>query len=408
GDLQGPRIRVGEIAGGRMELKNGEQVVIVPEDGPGSEGRISTTYKLMAHDVKPGDKVLINDGLLRLGVEKIHGEEVVCRVEAGGTLTSHKGINLPGVSISEPSLTGKDLEDLDFLIEQDFDYVALSFVRSREDVLRAKKIISGAGSEMQVLAKIEKPEALGDLEGIMGEADGLLVARGDLGVELGVERVPSAQKRILRAAGRRHVFTITATQMLESMINNPVPTRAEATDVANSVYDGTDAIMFTGETAAGKYPVECVNTARRIVLEAESAVESWGDPDILTQRTAINFPEAICHSAYQAAADLNATVIVIGTQSGKTALVMSKFRPPMPVVGVSADEAAVRRMSLYHGVYPLRLPRMEQIEESIQLTTGSLLKAGCAREGDTVVITFGAPLQGKGRTNMIRLVKIGE
>jgi len=339
-------------------------------------------------------------------VKRIDGCDVVCRVLAGGTLTSHKGINLPGVAVSEPSLTEKDLEDLRFMIEQGFDYVALSFVLSSKDVLQAKKILAEADSEMQVLAKIEKPEALNDLEKIMYEADGLLVARGDLGVELGVERVPSAQKRILRAAGRRHVLAITATQMLESMISNPVPTRAEATDVANAVYDGTDALLFTGETAAGKYPVECVATARRIALEAESTVESWGDPDILSQRTAINFPEAICHSAYQAAADLGASAIVVGTQTGHTALAMSKFRPPMPVVGVSADEAAVRRMSLYHGIYPVKLPRMDKLEESIRLATEYLLKSGFARVGDTVVITFGAPLQGKGRTNMIRLVKI--
>jgi len=408
GDLQGPRIRVGEIDGGSMELIPGERVVIVPEDGPCSGDRIATTYKSLAGDLAAGNAVLINDGLLRLEVEKIEGDEVVCRVLAGGTLTSHKGINLPGVTVSEPPLTEKDIEDLHFLIEQKFDYAALSFVQSSEDVLRAKKIIAEAGSEMQVLAKIEKPEALSDLDRIMHEADGLLVARGDLGVELGVERVPSAQKRILRAAGRRHVLSITATQMLESMISNPVPTRAEATDVANSVYDGTDAILFTGETAAGRYPVECVEVACRIVLEAESAVESWGDPETLSHRTAINFPEAVCHSAYQAAADLGASAIVIGTQTGRTALTMSKFRPPMPVVGISAGEEAVRRMSLYHGVYPVRLPRMDKLEESTALATKLLLESGFARAGDVVVMTFGAPLQGKGRTNMLRLVKIGE
>ncbi len=408
GDLQGPRIRVGEISGGGMELITGQKVVIVPEQGPSTKGRIGTTYKLLARDVKPGDRVLINDGLLRLEVEKIQGEEVICRVRVGGTLTSHKGINLPGVAVSEPALTEKDLQDFRFMIEQDFDFVALSFVQSSKDVLRAKKILGETGSEMQVLAKIEKPEALEDLDEIMHEADGLMVARGDLGVELGVERVPSAQKKILRAAGRSHVLAITATQMLESMINNPVPTRAEATDVANAVYDGTDALLFTGETAAGKYPVECVATANRIVLEAESAVESWGDPDILSHRTAINFPEAICHSAYQAAADLGASVIVIGTQTGQTALTMSKFRPPMPVVGVSTTEAAIRRMSLYQGIYPLRLPRMDKVEESVQLVSKHLMESGFAGPGDDVVITFGAPLQGRGRTNMLRLVRIGE
>ncbi|MEA2062461.1 MAG: pyruvate kinase [Gemmatimonadota bacterium] len=410
GDLQGPRIRIGRIGGtGSVELIPGSRITLTSEENPSGPGRIGTTYRFLAKDVKPGDMVLINDGLLRLEVEKTEGEDVLCLIHEGGTLTSHKGMNLPGVAISEPALTEKDLEDFRFLIETGFDYVALSFVMRSEDVAGAKKILAEAGSEMQVLAKIEKPEALEDLDAIIGEADGILVARGDLGVELGVERVPAAQKRMLREGGQKHVLTITATQMLESMIENPVPTRAEATDVANAVFDGTDALLFTGETAAGKHPVEVVSTADRIVREAEGAIEEWGDPSRRRRGSAAkNFPEAICHSTFQAASDLGASAIVIGTQTGRTALVMSKFRPPMPVVGISADEAAVRRMSLYHGVYPAQLPRMDEIGESIRLATDHLLKTGLAKAGETVAMTFGEPLQGKGLTNMMRLVKIGK
>ncbi|OGF98164.1 MAG: pyruvate kinase, partial [Candidatus Glassbacteria bacterium GWA2_58_10] len=291
GDLQGPRIRVGEIPGKGLQLEKGSRVVLSSRNEPAASGRIGTTYPSLAGDLKPGVAVLLNDGLLRLTVEKIESGDVHCRVEVGGLLTSHKGMNLPEVKVSVPALTGKDLEDLNFLLEQDFDYVALSFVQRPSDVLQAKEIIARAGSQMQVIAKIEKPSALDELEGILDESDGVIVARGDLGVELGVERVPAAQKKILRAAGKKSVLSITATQLLESMLVNPVPTRAEASDVANSVFDGSDALLFTGETAAGKYPVETVRTADRIVREAEGSMEAWGDRVMLRHQAAQNIPE---------------------------------------------------------------------------------------------------------------------
>ncbi|MFH1070040.1 MAG: pyruvate kinase [Candidatus Glassbacteria bacterium] len=405
GDLQGPRIRVGEIEGG-MELAEGRTVVLSSENEPAQGNRIGTTYRSLARDVSPGVTVLLNDGLLRLVVEKVEGADVHCRVIAGGRLTSHKGINLPEVAISEPSLTEKDRADLKFLTEEGFDFVALSFVQRAEDVREAKKIIADSGSSMKVISKIEKPSALDCLDEILDESDGVIVARGDLGVELGVERVPAAQKKILRACSRRNVLSVTATQLLESMSANPVPTRAEASDVANAVFDGTDSLLFTGETAAGKYPVETVATADRIVREAESSMDAWGDVTLLRHQAAANFPEAVCHAAVDAARDLGASAIVVGSQSGRTALLVSKFKPPMPVVGISDDDRALRRMNLYCGVIPLKIPRMEVMEESIAETRHYLIGKGYCKPGDVVVMTFGVPLPERRATNTLRLVEI--
>ncbi len=404
GDLQGPRIRVGEIPGGGIRLEQGSRIVLSSRNEPASGNRIGTTYESLSKDLSPGNTVLLNDGLLRFTVEKIHGDEVHCRVEVGGRLSSHKGINLPEISISEPPLTDKDRADLEFIIKEKFDFVVLSFVQSAGDVKRVKEILGEAGSAMQVMAKIEKPAALEELEPILEEADGVIVARGDLGVELGVERVPAQQKRILRTAAKKNVLSVTATQLLESMVHNPVPTRAEASDVANAVFDGTDALLFTGETAAGKYPVEAVATADRIVREAETSVDTWGDRIILRHDESKTFPEAICHAAVSAALDLEASAIVVGTQSSTTALLLSKFRPPMPVVGISDSEIAVRRMNLMRGVYPVQLPRMDSLEESVTLAREHLLNSGIGSPGDSVVMTFGAPLSGRGRTNTLRLV----
>ncbi len=405
GDLQGPRIRVGEIDG-VLELVAGEEVVLSSQEEKASGNRIGTTYRSLARDLHPGVSVLLNDGLLRLRVEDVKGDDVRCRVEVGGALTSHKGINLPDIAISEPPLTEKDLDDLDFLIAQKFDFVALSFVQRPGDVIRIKEIIDKAGSRMPVISKIEKPAALDELEAILAASDGVIVARGDLGVELGVERVPAAQKRILRAAGKGSIYSITATQLLESMSNAPVPTRAEASDVANAVFDGTDALLFTGETAAGHYPVETVATGAKIVAEAESTLEAWGDRTMLRHQAAADFSEAICHAAADASRDLNAAAIVVGSQSGSTALLMSKFRAPMPIVAISDREDAVRRMNSFYGVFPVMLPNMHNMEESVSAAAKYLLESGICNKGDVAVMTFGAPLSERGGTNTLRLVKL--
>lgn len=406
GDLRGPRIRLGELPDGVTYISAGDRVVLLARNEPARGNRLGTTYASLARDLAPGDPVLINDGLVKLIVEKVASDEVLCRVERGGPVSSHKGINLPGTRISESSLTEKDLGDLEMMIAEGFDFVALSFVQDASVVGQVREILNNHGSEMHIVAKIEKPAALDELDQIASAADGVLVARGDLGVEMGVERVPAAQKRILRTAERRNVLTVTATQLLESMVEKEVPTRAEASDVANAVFDGTDVLLFTGETAAGKHPVKVIETAALIAREAESAVETWGDPALLDRRPAGSLPEAICQAAARAARDLRAAAVVVGTQSGKTALLMSKFDPEMPVFAVSDDERAVRRMNLYRGVYPLLLPRMDSLEESIALSVKYLREHGAAREGDLVAVTFGAPLQGRGMTNMLRLVRV--
>ena len=406
GDLQGPRIRIGAVENEEIELVSGQMVTIRPGDDICTPELLYITYDSLAMDIGPGAIVLIGDGLIKLQADRIEGSDIICRVLLGGKLKSRKGINLPGTKISEPTVTEKDRADLQFMLENDFDFVAQSFVQTAEDIRTVKEIIAKSGKEMAVIAKIEKPSALDDLENIMKEADGLLVARGDLGVEISVEKMPAAQKRILRAGARQMVLTITATQMLESMIANPVPTRAEATDISNSVYDGTDAIMFTGETAIGKYPIEVVQTAHRIIMEAEKAMYAWGNPEAVRQRSPETIPEAICHCAFHAAKDLASEAIVVGTQSGGTAFIMSKRRPRQQIVGISASERAIRKMHLYRGVRPVRLPRMEKLEESISLTCKYLLEKNICAEGDSVVMTFGHPLKDKGNTNLLKIIKL--
>ncbi|MEA1996642.1 MAG: pyruvate kinase, partial [Gemmatimonadota bacterium] len=323
-------------------------------------------------------------------------------------LSSHKGLNLPGVKVNLPALTPKDEADLDFMIENEFEYAGLSFVQSAGDIRRMRDYIGGRGSGIRIVAKIEKPAALDDLEGILAETDGVMVARGDLGVELSVECVPSAQKKILRSAAEANVLSITATQMLESMTRNPVPTRAEAGDVANAVFDGTDALMLSGETAVGKYPVETVAMAASIATEAEKSTEAWSAEHLRNHKAGADFADSICHAAAVTAEDLGASAIVVGTQTGETALLMSKFRPSVRVVGISADEKNVRRMAAMYGVYPMHMPRMDNLEESVSLAAEHLVSSGVAAEGDIIVLTFGAPLQGRGMTNMLRLARIGD
>jgi len=409
GDLQGPKIRIGIIGGsGKVELTPGARLVIDPAVETGDAERVGTSYKTLAGDLSPGAMILLDDGLIRLVVEEIKGRAVYCRVVVGGVLKSHKGLNLPGVKVNIPALTPKDEEDLALMIEHGFDYAALSFVQSAEDIRRMKELIRKTGGDIKIVAKIEKPAALDHLEEILAEVDGVMVARGDLGVELSVERVPSAQKNILRSASRAKVLSITATQMLESMTVKPVPTRAEASDVANAVFDLTDALMLSGETAVGDYPVQTVAMAAAIAIEAEKAMESWSDPRLLRHRTRANIPDAICHAVADAARDLGAKAIVIGSQSGQTALLMSKFRPQMPIIGISSDERTVNRMALMNGVCPVQLPSMNELEESISLAVKHLLSVGFANDGDIVMMTFGAPLQGRGRTNMLRIIQVGE
>ena len=397
-DLQGPRIRIGALAQ-PVSVKAGTTIMLsVATDGPASS--IPVTYAQLPADVKPGDRILINDGLVELVVERSEKTSVLCRVLTGGVISSHKGMNLPGVSVSAPTLGDKDREDLAFGLSHGVDYVALSFVRSPEDILSARDYMKRYGAEAAIIAKIERPEAIERLEEIVAVSDGVMIARGDLAVETSPEAVPLLQKRIIHTANARRVIVITATQMLESMTENPRPTRAEASDVANAVLDGTDAVMLSAETAAGRYPVDAVRTMARIVETAESgAVE----PMMTSATGALSFPAAICGAGARAARETNAKVAVAFTESGTTARLLSKERPPVPIVAYTPHAAIQRRMALYWGVLPRAMRTISNTDELVRELERSLREDKLAGSGDRIVILLGAPAGTRGSTNLLKL-----
>src|SRR5690242_6849940 len=357
-DLQGPRIRVGEMPDEGIEVTDGQTVrlqTMLARSGGQLGARsvasstipeIPVTYQYLARDVQPGARILINDGLVELIVERISGGLIDCKVVIGGKITSHKGINLPGTRVSAPTLTDKDREDIRFGVAQGVDYVALSFVRGPDDIRAAKQLIAGYGGSLPVIAKIERQEAITCLDAILEEADGVMVARGDLGVEMGPEAVPLLQKRIIAEANRRRRLVITATQMLESMTHHTRPTRAEASDVANAVLDGTDAVMLSAETAIGQYPVETVRVMDRIVRAAEEGTRSWCRRSPDAPQGEGSFPEAICHSASSAASTIGASIIVAFSERGTTARLLSKQRPDASIISLTPFEDVRQRMAL--------------------------------------------------------------
>ncbi|MFQ5736347.1 MAG: pyruvate kinase [Thermodesulfobacteriota bacterium] len=412
-DLQGPKIRVGALKGGKpVELKAGGAITLTPEEIEGDASRVTVTYKDLYRDVSAGDKILIDDGLIEVRVEEVKGTEVECAVVYGGLLGEHKGFNLPGVSISAPALTGKDIDDMEFGVRAEVDYIALSFVRKAADVSelkdRLRGMLHGKGKEIPVIAKIEKAEAIGDLEAIMEESDGIMIARGDLGVELSPERVPVLQKKIIMQANEAGKVVITATQMLESMIKNPRPTRAEASDVANAVFDGTDALMLSGETAVGSYPVKAVEMMVKIAEEAEEAA--------LAQRYLLrrkdhretgSFTQAVAFAALAASSEVGSKAVVVFSESGDTARVMSKLRPTAPIVAFTSRERTCRRLALIWGVQPFRIDYGEHTDEMICRGEAALLDNGLARLGDTIVILSGTKFGMRGATNMMKIDWIG-
>ncbi len=402
-DLQGPKIRVGKLEGGALTLRDGDRVIIRPSGEIGRDGVIPTTYERFCSDVKAGDSVLLADGEMELCAEETTDAGTVCVVVHGGELTNHKGINLPGVDVSEPALTEKDREDLTFALDLGVDFVALSFVRRPQDLLDIKRAIHDHGADVPVVAKIEKPEAIDCLDPILRIADVVMVARGDLGVETPLERVPILQKRIILQAHRRSVPVITATQMLQSMVESPRPTRAEASDVANAIYDGTDAVMLSAETAVGAFPVETVRTMDRIVRTAETALLlTTPFQDVLTHSVSVH-ANTIAHAACQAAHDLNARGLVVFSRSGATARLISMYRPREPVIGVTPHDCGCRRMALYWGVNPLLVEEFDKGEEMVRLTEqAARLIPGCT-PGDTVVVTSGGSMPEGSVTDSLRL-----
>ena len=408
-DLQGPRIRVGRIEGGKTVLRSGDTVTLTIRPVVGSGSLIPTDYTALTRDVKPGDRILLDDGLLELQVQQVAGDDVVCRVVVGGELREHSGMNLPGVKISVPSLTDKDREDLAFALEHGVDFVALSFVRSADEVVELKDIIRDFGAQTHVIAKLEKPEALEDLDRIVRAADAVMVARGDLGVELPPETVPLAQKRIIACCMTHRKPVITATQMLDSMRERPRPTRAEVTDVANAILDGTDAVMLSGETAIGRYPVEAVSMMARIAYETEKY--QAGLPHLATEVASdveqLVVADAVARSAAETAENLRARLIVAFTQSGWTARLISKCRAAIPVVAATPDARTARRCSLYWGVTALLVEPAGSTDEMLRAVEQLCREQGLAEVGDTIVVTAGTPAGRPGTTNMMKIEKVG-
>jgi|SRR3990167_1574375 len=405
-DLQGPKIRTGVLKDGKAILKSGSRFILTGRRVIGTSEVVSTTYPAMAGDVKRGDKILLNDGLISLKVNKVRGMDIACEVINGGILTNRKGINLPGIKVGLSSITRKDTEDLIFGISHGVDYVAISFVRTERDVKSVKDIIRKKLVFIPVIAKLEKPDAIENLEKIMDEADGVMVARGDLGVEMSPEAVPVAQKSIINMANRKGKPVITATQMLESMINNPSPTRAEASDIANAIFDGTDAVMLSGETASGKYPVESVEIMSRIISAAESGSLYRHVSDRRRGRIS-TFPDAVSSAAVHASHQIEAKLIVVFTQSGSTALLVSKQRPAMPIIAYTAYESIMKRLNLLWGVIPETMRLIEDTDDLIREMDRNLISNRLAKKGDPVVILMGMPISRKGATNMMKLHKIG-
>ena len=401
-DLQGPKIRTGPLPQHEpVLLKTGSVVTITPQDIPGTAARISTTFGDLARELTPGARILLSDGLIELRVRGIRGRDVLCDVLNGGMLGEHKGINLPGIALSIPALTEKDKKDLKFGLSQGIDAVAISFVRTAADVSMVKQIIAGHHSDVPVIAKLEKPQAIDHLEQILQAADGVMVARGDLGVEMAPEKVPVIQKHVIRRASAWRKPVITATQMLESMIENPRPTRAEASDVANAIFDGTDAVMLSAETASGSYPRESVSIMSRIVVEAEC---NMGDFVQFRRREhrGLSVAETICESIAHSAEDLPMGAIAVFTETGNTARMISKYRPKAAIFAFTHIEPVVQRMNLYWGVHPVRCRQARSAEQMVTMAEKDLVRRGLLKPGDVLGVVAGTR-QASGSTNLMRL-----
>jgi pyruvate kinase len=403
-DLQGPKIRTGRLKDhAPVLLEAGSEVVITPRDVSGTAKVLSTTFPTLAQEVEAGSRILLSDGLIELRVRSVRGEDIECEVINGGLLGEQQGINLPGAVISVPSLTEKDRADLEFGIRNGVDYVALSFVRSAADVHAAKEIISRLGSNVPVMAKLEKPQAIDQLEEILDAADAVMVARGDLGVELPPEKVPIIQKHVIRKAAEFRKPVITATQMLESMVENPRPTRAEASDVANAIFDGSDAVMLSGETASGKYPREAVAIMSRIVVEAEQNMSEDGrERRRRNNNHRLSIAESICESVAHAAEDVDMAAIAVFTESGNTARLISKYRPKAEVFGFTPARPVCNRLNLLWGVRPVCHPQARSAEDMVAAAERELLGRERIKPGDVIGVVAGTQMA-SGSTNFMRL-----
>lgn len=407
-DLQGPKIRVGQMKDGGQELETGSIVKITAEEVEGTSEVIPIDYKSLIHEAEPGNSILLDDGLLEFKVTEKYPDSLQAKVVTGGVLKSRKGVNLPNVRISIPSMTKKDIKDLEFGLTQDVDYIALSFVRTAKDVRDIISRVRAAGSQAGIIAKIEKPEALNVIDEIIEEADGIMVARGDLGIEIPTEQVPVVQKMIIEKCRQAGKPVITATQMLDSMITNPRPTRAESSDVANAVLDGTDAVMLSGETAAGDYPMEAVNVMDRICRSIEDnrpqlynslgyRKPEWKEKQVI---------ESLAYSCVTISDNVEAKAISTITHSGNTARRIAKFRPKVPIVAFTENQKVRRQLNLIWGVFSVRMDELFDTDQSVKMMEDYLRDNGMVKTGDRIIVATGMPIAKRGRTNMIKVSTI--
>jgi pyruvate kinase len=403
-DLQGPKIRTGEMEGGKaVTLRPGALTTLTTRPIPGNATLISTNFQALPNEVKRGNRILLSDGLIELRAERVRGRDVLCRVINGGELGEHQGINLPGVPLRISALTRKDLRDLEFAFRFGVDYIALSFVRRAEDVHKLKRVLARKGRNVPIVAKLEKPEAIERVEEILRAADAVMVARGDLGVELPPEDVPVIQKHIIARANAMRVPVITATQMLESMTTHAGPTRAETSDVANAVFDGTDALMLSAETATGKFPRQSVEMMARIICAAESSARYAWHARRRSEDSTLPTPEAVCASVAHMTEALNLKAIAVFTQSGSSARLVSKYRPRVPVFAFSPRREVLRRAILYWGVHPVYMSHVRSTDRMVEGAASRLRELGVVKPGDLVAVVAGTPIARRGTTNLLKI-----
>jgi pyruvate kinase len=415
-DLQGPKLRIGKLPEGKIELKAGDQVTLSSSESfVVDEGDIFIPFEIpdLHKALKPTNHILLDDGQIEMEVQSVNGERIEAVVTLGGTLKSNKGVNLPGANLTIPSFTEKDRDDLKFGLEKGVDMVAISFVKEAQDIIIVRNAIkefapNSWAERTPIIAKLERPEALNDLDEIMKVADGVMVARGDLGVEMSPAAVPIAQKEIIASANSHAKLVITATQMLDSMINNPRPTRAEATDVANAVFDGTDAVMLSGETAAGRYPLESVTMMSSIIETAEKHLSKWGNVSFKTEMAEQSDPVSITRAARELANDRNVAAIVVFTQSGRTARLMSKTRPDVPILAFTPELCTYQQMSLYWGVTPLLVPYADSLEMMIKHVETAIATTTRLKKGQQVILISGFPVGAFRQPNLALLHTIGD
>ena len=408
-DTKGPEIRIRSFETKTITLEPGDPFTLTTEDVTGNQSWVSVTYPQLHEELQPGQEILIDDGLVAIRVERIEGTNIVCTVENGGTLSANKSINIPGVHIQLPALTEKDIDDIRFGVENDFDFIAASFVRRAADVEAVRAVLHDCGGDdVKIIAKIENQEGVDNLDEILEAADGIMVARGDLGVEIPAARVPILQKQMIRKGLQQGKPVITATQMLDSMMRNPRPTRAEVSDVANAVYDGTGSVMLSGETAGGKYPVEALTAMVGIVTETESAIDYWKQFQKQRVLPASNINDAITHTCCLTAKDLNAKAILTATSSGRSARMICRFRPACPIAALTMHEKVRRQLNISWGVTPYLTGEVNSTDRIFSLSAEVALKERLVENGDTVVITAGVPLGKSGSTNLIKAQVIDE